>query len=112
MCTCTLGNSEDPDKIPHNMAFHQGLHCLLLRQKRFVEKKKMTILFEDYSLGLLDMYYGLYKAKCMRNPLVHKWLKETSLNSKSQQKDAATLCPFVQASYSNLKCCEFRTETA
>ena len=20
---------EDPDKMPHNVAFHQGLHCLL-----------------------------------------------------------------------------------
>ena len=25
----TLANSEDPDKIMHNAAFHQGLHCLL-----------------------------------------------------------------------------------
>ena len=26
---CTLTNSEDPDEIPHNMAFHQVLNCLL-----------------------------------------------------------------------------------
>ena len=25
----TLANSEDPDEMPHNVAFHQGLHCLL-----------------------------------------------------------------------------------
>ena len=25
----TLANSEDPDKMQHNAAFHQGLHCLL-----------------------------------------------------------------------------------
>ena len=25
----TLVNSEDPDEIPHNAAFHQGLHCYL-----------------------------------------------------------------------------------
>ena len=25
----TLANSEDPDEIPHNAAFHQGLHCLI-----------------------------------------------------------------------------------
>ena len=24
----TLANSEDPDEMPHNVAFHQGLHCL------------------------------------------------------------------------------------
>ena len=25
----TWTNSEDPDEIPHNAAFHHGLHCLL-----------------------------------------------------------------------------------
>ena len=25
----TLANSEDPDKMLHNVAFHLGLHCLL-----------------------------------------------------------------------------------
>ena len=25
----TLENSEDPDVMQHNAAFHQGLHCLL-----------------------------------------------------------------------------------
>ena len=25
----SLANSEDPDEIQHNAAFHQGLHCLL-----------------------------------------------------------------------------------
>ena len=24
----TLTNSEDPDEMPHDVAFHQGLHCL------------------------------------------------------------------------------------
>ena len=24
-----LANSEDPDEMPHNAAFHQGPHCLL-----------------------------------------------------------------------------------
>ena len=27
--TGTFTNSEDPDEMPHNAAFHQGLHCLL-----------------------------------------------------------------------------------
>ena len=26
---CTLAKSEDPDEMPHNVAFHQCLHCLL-----------------------------------------------------------------------------------
>ena len=25
----TLANSEDPDEMQHNAAFHQDLHCLL-----------------------------------------------------------------------------------
>ena len=25
----TLANSEDPDEMQHNVALHQGLHCLL-----------------------------------------------------------------------------------
>ena len=25
----TLANSEDPDEMQHNVAFHRGLHCLL-----------------------------------------------------------------------------------
>ena len=24
-----LANSEDPDEMQHNAAFHQGLHCLV-----------------------------------------------------------------------------------
>ena len=27
--TCTFANSEDPDEMQHNAAFHQGIHCLL-----------------------------------------------------------------------------------
>ena len=34
----TLANSEDPDEMPHNAAFHQGLHCLL-RLKLSSEKE-------------------------------------------------------------------------
>ena len=28
----TLENSEDPDEMPHNAAFHQGLHFLLIER--------------------------------------------------------------------------------
>ena len=30
--TRTFANGEDPDEMPHNVTFHQGLQCLL-RQK-------------------------------------------------------------------------------
>ena len=26
--TCTLANSEEPDEMLHQAAFHQGIHCL------------------------------------------------------------------------------------
>ena len=34
----TLANSEDPDEMPHDAAFHQGLHCLLRKILIFREK--------------------------------------------------------------------------
>ena len=40
---CTFANSEDPDEMLHNAAFHQGLHCLL-GQKRYSEKEIQSIL--------------------------------------------------------------------
>ena len=35
---CTLANSEEPDEMPHNAAFHLDLQCLL-RQKQSTEKE-------------------------------------------------------------------------
>ena len=29
----TLANNEDPDEMPHNVAFHQSLHCLLIQEE-------------------------------------------------------------------------------
>ena len=40
-------NSEGPEEMPHNAAFHQGLHCLL-RQKRSSEKEMQYILGKFY----------------------------------------------------------------
>ena len=34
----TLANSEDPDEMPHDIAFHQGLHCLQ-RQEQSSKKE-------------------------------------------------------------------------
>ena len=46
---CTFTNSEDPDEMPHNAAFHQGLHCLLMK------KKTPKTFSENYNLTPLDM---------------------------------------------------------
>ena len=40
----TLANSEDPDEMPHNAAFCQGLHCLLLKTKS-IFRERNTIFF-------------------------------------------------------------------
>ena len=40
----TLTNSLDPNEMPHHVAFHQGLHCLL-RQSRSSEEE-IQYLFE------------------------------------------------------------------
>ena len=34
----TIANSEDPDEMPHNAAFHQGLHCLQRQNQSSDEK--------------------------------------------------------------------------
>ena len=38
-----LANSEDPDEMPHNVAFYLGLYCLL-RQKQSLEKGRQFYL--------------------------------------------------------------------
>ena len=47
-----MANSEDPDEMPHNAAFHQSLHCLL-------GQKWYTILFGINNLRPLNMYNGV-----------------------------------------------------
>ena len=49
----TLTNSEDSDEMPHNAAFHQGLHCLL-RQKRSSEKEI------QFNLVILNCHFSIY----------------------------------------------------
>ena len=49
----TLANNEDPDKMPYNAAFHQGLHCLL-RQKL------------SCNLSPLNIYNGPSKVYCIK----------------------------------------------
>ena len=44
----TLANSEDPDEMQHNAAFHQGLHCLLYRSS----EKDIKYLFGNNTLFL------------------------------------------------------------
>ena len=56
MCSEIVTNSEDPDEMPYNAAFHQVLHCLL-RQKQSSEKE-MQFYFEitrDPLMYIMDL---------------------------------------------------------
>ena len=44
----TLSNSEDPDEMPHNAAFHLGLRCLL--RMKMIFRERNTILFGNNNL--------------------------------------------------------------
>ena len=39
-----MAKSEDPDKMPHNVTFHQGLHYLIRQKTIFRDKKKQYYL--------------------------------------------------------------------
>ena len=46
----TFANSEDPDEMQHDAAFHQGLHCMLrLRHPSGKEKHQN---FENFTLAV------------------------------------------------------------
>ena len=62
--TGTLANSEHPDKMPHNVAFYQGLH-FLLKDKIDLVRKKYNIYFGNYNLWPLKIYNGPSWLFCM-----------------------------------------------
>ena len=70
----TLTGSEDPDEMPHDAAFHKGLHYLL-RQKQNTEEE-IQFLFWNYNLGPLYIYNGPSKVHCIKpEGRVHKCIK-------------------------------------
>ena len=56
-----LANSEDPDEMPHNAAFHQDLHYLL-RQKRYSEKEMKV---SSHTMDHLKLIVSSQKNECM-----------------------------------------------
>ena len=72
---CTLARSEDPDKIAHIVAFHQGLDSFL-RQKQSSEKEmqffiwKLKIIY-DPSIDIMDHPKLSYETR-RKNPIMHK----------------------------------------
>ena len=60
----TFTNSEDPDEMPHNVAFHQGLHCLSISGKKGLQIKKYNM-FKSYNMTSLDIYNGPSHIYCI-----------------------------------------------
>ena len=50
----TIADSENPDEMPHYVAFHQGLHCLI-RQNQSLEKDFLKIFSSIYTMGYPDL---------------------------------------------------------
>ena len=70
-------NSEDPDEMQHNAAFHQGLHCLLrLKQLSWMEihnnLENSTCDSLNYTMGILILIASM----CMGKLSESKWLTE------------------------------------
>ena len=52
----TFANNEDPDKMPHDAAFHQGLHYLL--RKANLQRKNYHLFMEMRTCDPLNIYNG------------------------------------------------------
>ena len=91
---CTLASSEDPDEMLHNAAFHQDLHCLP-RQKRSSEKElqfNLEIIACDSLIYTMD-HSKFIISNQMKNPLVHKGLKNRrNLKAMSHYNVFANVC--------------------
>ena len=82
----TLTNSEDPDEMPHNVTFHQGVHCLLRHTQSSEEGN--TISFSDITCdpSIYTMDHTKFIVSMRRkNPLLHKGLVQTHLALVSVQ---------------------------
>ena len=51
----TLVNSEDPDEMPHKVAFYQGLHYLLRQKQTSEEEYIFHLEFITYDLLIYTM---------------------------------------------------------
>ena len=65
----TLTNNEDPDEMPHNVAFHQGLHCLLRQNQTSAKEIKyiLEIITCEPSIYTMDHYFIV--CSCVENSI-------------------------------------------
>ena len=79
----TLKNSEDPDEMPRDAAFHLGLRCLL-RQNLSSEKETffLEIITCDPAIYAMD-HPDLTVSNCMGNSIGTKRVKHKLSSSQS-----------------------------
>ena len=74
----TLANSEDPDEMLHNAAFHQGLHLLLRQDQSLEEEIHVQYFFRivtcDPSLYIMD-HLDIAVSNFMENSIGFKRVK-------------------------------------
>ena len=58
----TFANSEDPDEMQHDAAFHLGLHCL--KGKKRSSGKRIQFFF-NFKHTPINMYNGLSQVYCI-----------------------------------------------
>ena len=58
----TFANSEEPDEMQHNAAFHQGLHC----KGKKSSDKRIQYFFENHNPTPPDINNGLSQVYCIK----------------------------------------------
>ena len=58
----TSVNSEDPEEMPHNVAFHQGLHCLPRQHQSSEKKYNMFLEIITCDPSIYTMHYSDFTA--------------------------------------------------
>ena len=81
----TIADREDPDQMPHNVAFHQCLYCLL-KTKMIFRKKKLQLSLKIKTCDPLSYTWtipSLLHQSRRKNSVVHlRVLLITIFNSK------------------------------
>ena len=68
----TFANSEDPDEMQHNAAFH----LVYTVKVKKIFRQKNAIFFKNYNLTPLDLHNGLSQVYCIKQEgRIHKYIK-------------------------------------
>ena len=76
----TLANSEDPDEMPYNVAFHQGLYCTVAK---FHRKKYNTIIITVFAQACKYLSLEGFLEKSLK---IKSALKSTGKSFKCLEK--------------------------